>query len=256
MLSAILLPAGNASTWTGPTGNNTFLITGRIPALIDAGVGHREHIDAIARALDGRALALVLVTHGHSDHVAGLPALVERWPGVRIRRFGGGGEPLVDGERVDAGDSFLTVLHTPGHSPDHCCFMSRRDVFCGDLLRAGGTVVIPASRGGNLSDYLDSLRRLRELAPARLLPAHGPIVDRPDAAIDWYLQHRAERERQIVEALGAGLSAPEQIVSRVYAGLAEELVPAALESVLANLLKLRQEGRATERNGVWTGQAG
>ncbi len=40
-MTHILLPAHNASTWTGPTGNNTYLLPGRIPTLIDAGVGER-----------------------------------------------------------------------------------------------------------------------------------------------------------------------------------------------------------------------
>ena len=92
-MSHILLPAHNASTWTGPTGNNTYLLPGRVPTLIDAGVGKPEHVDAVAHALGGRPLALVLITHGHSDHVNGVPALVARWPDVRVRQFGAGNEP-------------------------------------------------------------------------------------------------------------------------------------------------------------------
>ena len=78
LMQHILLPANNASTWTGPTGNNTWLLPGRTPTLIDAGVGNPEHIEAIAQALDGRPLALVLITHGHSDHLNGVPAITAR----------------------------------------------------------------------------------------------------------------------------------------------------------------------------------
>ena len=125
-MSHILLPAHNASTWTGPTGNNTYLLPGAVPTLIDAGVGKPEHVDAIADALGGRPLALVLITHGHSDHVNGVPALVARWPDVRIRQFGAGNEPILDGEVIAAGDRTVTAIHTPGHSPDHCCFLDGR----------------------------------------------------------------------------------------------------------------------------------
>ena len=80
----ILLPAHNASEWTGPTGNNTYLLAGRVPTLVDAGVGQPAHIEAVADALDGSPLALVLITHGHSDHVKGVPALLARWPAARV----------------------------------------------------------------------------------------------------------------------------------------------------------------------------
>ena len=248
----ILLPAGNASAWTGPTGNNTYFLPGPIPTLIDAGVGAQEHLDAVAAVLAGAPLALVLITHGHIDHVAGIPALRARWPGVEIRQFGIGERPLLPDEGVPAGDGECTVLYTPGHSPDHCCFVRGNEIFCGDLVRIGGTVVIPASRGGDLDVYLKSLRRVRDLHPARLLPAHGPIIANPSVIIEEYLAHRAAREEQIVDALKQGATTPAEIVGCVYKGLSEDLKPAASESVLAHLIKLKNEGRVDERDDVWT----
>jgi len=248
----ILLPAHNASTWTGPTGNNTYLLPGRIPTLVDAGVGNAEHIETLARELGERRLALVLITHGHSDHVNGVPAIVARWPGVRIRQFGSGERPIHDDEVIEAGDRVVKAIHTPGHSPDHCCFAYGAEVFCGDLVRSGGTIVIPASRGGDLSQYLASLHRVRNLRPLRLLPGHGPIIDDPATAIDGYLRHRAEREAQIVRALAAGRDTPPRIVSLLYDGLPPALQPAALESVLAHLIKLRVDGKARQDGDRWT----
>jgi hydroxyacylglutathione hydrolase len=247
----ILVPAHNASTWTGPTGNNTYLLPGRIPTLVDAGVGTPEHIEAVARELAGRPLALVLITHGHSDHINGVPAIVARWPGVGIRQFGGGENPILDGEVIEAGDGAVVAVHTPGHSPDHCSFIDGEEIFCGDLIRAGGTIVIPASRGGDLSQYLASLHRVRSLGPQRLLPGHGPIIEDPSKAIDEYLRHRAVREAQIVRALSQGHDTPERIVSVLYEGLSPVLVPAAVESVLAHLIKLRADGNARQRGERW-----
>jgi glyoxylase-like metal-dependent hydrolase (beta-lactamase superfamily II) len=248
----VLLSARNASTWTGPTGNNTWLLPGRTPTLIDAGVGNPEHIEALAQALDGRPLALMLITHGHSDHMNGVPAIAARWPDVRIRRFGSGDHPLEDGEVIAAGDGTVTTLHTPGHAPDHCCFLDGGECFCGDLVRLGGTIVIPATRGGDLSQYLSSLQRVRELRPVRLLPGHGPIIDNPAKVIDAYVRHRAEREAEIIRALEAGFETPEGIASSIYTGLPPALVPAAVDSVLAHLIKLKVDRKARQDGDRWT----
>jgi glyoxylase-like metal-dependent hydrolase (beta-lactamase superfamily II) len=246
----LLVPAGNASAWTGPTGNNTWLLRGRVPTLIDAGIGAADHIGAVDRALHGTPLLLVLITHSHVDHLSGWPTVNARWPGARVRIYPG----LRHGERVAAGDAELRVLHTPGHSPDHCCFFDDRsgDLFCGDLARLGGTVVIPATRGGSLAHYLDSLRLVAGLKPKRLLPGHGPIVDDPGGLIERYLKHRADRDEQIVRAVSGGRGTPSEIVREVYPDLATGLGPAAEETVLAHLIKLRDEGRVRQDGDRWT----
>jgi glyoxylase-like metal-dependent hydrolase (beta-lactamase superfamily II) len=236
-MSPILIPAGNPSEWTGPTGNNTWLIPGREPALVDAGVGNPEHLDALVAALGGVALARVLITHWHPDHVKGLPALRERFTGLKV----------VDaaGEPVAAGDGTLEIVPTPGHAPDHLCFFDREagDLYCGDLARRGGTIVIPARKGGDLRAYLASLRLVRDLAPRRLLPGHGPIVDDPIVLIDEYIAHRQQREQQILQAMLEGARTVEEIVRRVYPALPASLSDAAADSVRAHLAKLRDDGR-------------
>jgi glyoxylase-like metal-dependent hydrolase (beta-lactamase superfamily II) len=116
-------------------------------------------------------------------------------------------------------------------------------------------VVIPATRGGDLAAYLDSLERVRALRPSRLLPGHGPIIEDPQTLIDGYLRHRAERDRQILAAIEGREQTVGQLAAAIYKGLPPMLEAAAIETVLAHLLKLQQEGRVEARGDGWV-QAG
>jgi len=260
-LNAVPVFAFNPGPITGE-GNWTWFIPGSVPTLIDAGTGESRHLEGVEEALDGASLAQVLVTHGHGDHASGAPVLQQRfgvsrfrkmpWP-ERDAKWPVSWDALGDSDRVPAGDTELTAIHTPGHAPDHLCFWHEqsRTVFCGDMAIQGSSVWIPARLGGNLADYLASLERIIALNPARMLPAHGPVIDDPMRLLRDYVTHRLEREEQIISAVRAGERTPEAIVARVYPGLKESLVPLALESVKAHLLKLQQEKRAGARDDLW-----
>lgn len=248
MSAPVLIAARNPGLYTGD-GNNTWLLTGPTPTLIDAGTGVPEHLDAIAAALDGGPLTQVLVTHGHPDHASGADAIRARWPGVVIRKWLLEGEsgwtPLVEGEEIAAGRTRLTVVHTPGHAPDHVSFWDAGDraLFAGDMMIRSGSVLIPAGRGGSLRDYLASLTRMAALAPSVIYPGHGPIIDEPARVIEDYIAHRSAREAQVLACVADGLTDVDAIVARLYLGLKPGLERAARMTVLAHLDKLREEGR-------------
>ena len=250
MSTPILFPAGNPGPMTG-AGNNTWLIDGAEPTLVDAGVGHAQHVDAIAAALSGRDLSRVLVTHHHTDHSSGIDALRARWPKLDackwVQAGEGGWRRLADHDHVRAGDRDLVAVHTPGHAPDHLCFWDPADrvLYSGDMLAIGTTVMIPAGRGGNLRQYLASLDRMAALDPRVAYPGHGPNIDRPLELIREYLSHRAMRESQILAALHDGVSDVDAIVVRIYGELVDPVRRAARETVTAHLEKLREDEKLT-----------
>jgi glyoxylase-like metal-dependent hydrolase (beta-lactamase superfamily II) len=257
----IPIHAHNPGPITGD-GNWTWLLPGRVPTLVDAGTGDHRHLAAVDAALGGSALAQVLVTHGHGDHASGAEALRARFPSARFLKmpwperdanWSVPWEPLEDLAEIEAGDAVLRVIHTPGHAPDHVGFWheASRVLLSGDLAMRGGTIWIPARLQGDLGAYLASLKRVIDLEPARLLPAHGSPIDDPLPLLRQYIAHRLEREAQIVEAVRAGYSTPGEIVGHVYVGLRPSAVELAQESVLAHLLKLERDGRAARVGDRW-----
>jgi glyoxylase-like metal-dependent hydrolase (beta-lactamase superfamily II) len=201
------------------------------------------------------------VTHFHHDHVDGVEALAKRWPSVTFAKFPFAEDakhrvpwtPIADGQTIAAGDSSLWALHTPGHAPDHLAFLDIRSgiLFCGDLLVNGGTVAIAPSSGGDLGQYMASLRRLLQDQPRRIYPGHGPPVDNPGALIRAYIGHRLAREQQVVDELAKAAGTVDELTARVYPEVGDDLKQAARENLRAHLLKLAAEGRAVEQGGAW-----
>ena len=248
MIRVVRLLAPNPGPFT-LEGTNTWIVGTGPSAVIDPGPDDPGHILAVAD--EAEPVAAILLTHHHPDHapgarrlagVIGAPVLAYAPEEHETR--------LAPGEVVEAGDVRLLAIHTPGHTPDHLCFMSEpdRQLFTGDTVLGRGTSVIDPPEG-DMAAYMRSLESLRDLEPSVIYPGHGPVVFTPKGKLEHYLRHRARREESILEAVGRGKRTPEEIVPEVYAGEASEaMYPVAARSVLAHLLKLEREG-AVARTG-------
>lgn len=184
-------------------GTRTFIVGARRVAVVDPGPDDPVHLERVAREVDHAEGGVILLTHRHPDHAAGAPAL-ERRTGL-ILRF-----PLADDVVVDTDMGTLRVVATPGHSRDHVAFLfrrrkdGRRILLAGDLLLGEGSTTWVGEYSGCVGDYLASLDRVAKLRPDRILPAHGPPIEDPEAALSRFRRHRLERIRQVKDALEAG----------------------------------------------------
>ena len=127
-------------------------------------------------------------------------------------------------------------------------------LFSGDHIMQGSTVVI-SPPDGDMATYLDSLAKVRQLRLRSIAPGHGYLIDDPKPLVDWYIEHRLEREQQVLDALAsAGTAKIDQLVATIYVDLDPELVPVAKRTVHAHLLKLAAEGKVVGKTakGSWS----
>ncbi|MFC7878448.1 MBL fold metallo-hydrolase [Isoptericola sp. NPDC057391] len=228
--------------------------------VVDPGPDDERHLATLAEA---GPVELVLVTHRHADHTAGsarLHALTAAPVRAADPAHCHGGEPLRDGETIEAAGVRVDVLATPGHTADSVSFVvaapgrpgaSDPVVLTGDTVLGQGTTVI-AEPDGSLRDYLASLDVLERVGEGRTgLPGHGPAIDDLGAAVRTYRAHRLERLEQVRAALaalgrapgdaGAPDDAADAVVAHVYADVDPSVRRAARQSVVAQLAYLRDE---------------
>jgi glyoxylase-like metal-dependent hydrolase (beta-lactamase superfamily II) len=246
--------ADNPGLMTGP-GTNTYLVGIDEVAVIDPGPDTLEHVDAIVGAAMRERVRWVLLTHTHPDHWPAA-AKIRKKTGAVVGAFGKFPKSddvdldldlvLGDGDTVEGTEFRLEALHTPGHAPNHLCFLldEERVLFTGDHVLNGTTTVVNPQRGGDMVAYLASLDRLRKLKRvARICPGHGDVIEDPAAKLDEYVTHRKLRERQILGLLKKEPRTIKRIVDSLYTDTPDGLIDMAQRQVHAHLIKLKGEGK-------------
>uniref|UniRef100_A0A6M2DUH4 Beta-lactamase-like protein 2 homolog n=1 Tax=Xenopsylla cheopis TaxID=163159 RepID=A0A6M2DUH4_XENCH len=262
-------------------GTNTYIIgTGSKRILIDTGdAGVEKYIQNLQGVMKENKFVFsdIILTHWHHDHIGGVESILNLegnkgcrvWKHPRTDIVEDGTSygnlyfmPLKNKQDINVEGATLEVYHTPGHTTDHVVLLLNEQqiskdkgtskeqddsvaVFSGDCILGEGTAVFE-----DLYDYMKSLYYILSLKPTIIYPGHGNIVQDPVERIEYYIQHRNERERQIMayfESNPDKLLNTLDIVKNVYVGISESLWPAASVNVSQHLNKLRRENRVYEK---------
>lgn len=251
--------ADNPKDYTGP-GTNCYVAGDDRVWIIDPGPACDTHISAVMAAVAGRPVDGIFVTHTHLDHSPAAAPLA-KLTGAKTYGFGRLSSDIlaltdedVDpdfdpdvalgcGGTVGSGAWQIQALHTPGHFPNHMCYLlpAQHILFSGDhVMGWSTTVVVPPL--GNLAEYMESLDKIRACDAALMMPSHGPVISSPAERVAEIRHHRRMRHRQVAECVAQGITDPKSIVDLIYEGLTPRLLTAAEGCVEAHLEQLADEG--------------
>lgn len=245
-------------------GTGVYIIGHGEVAIIDPGPANAEHLKALRHAVRDERVTHIFVTHRHNDHspaahplakATGAKVYASMIPPRRSEcdelRLEAGDDQLFqpdidvkDGDRFEGPGWTIEAVATPGHTANHTAYalLEENALFPGDHIMGWSTTVI-GPPDGDMSAYLASLAKVRDREFATLWPTHGPPISDPRPFVQAYLDHRMEREAQVIAQLQSGKRLIKDMVVEMYADVDKRLHPAACHSVLAHMIRLVELGQ-------------
>ncbi len=236
-------------------GTGTYVIGNKEIIIIDAGPKDKNHLEALLKFAKDKVITHILVTHSHADHYP-LSYELQKYCDAKIY----GHKPdfsdalddigedmhgfiadieLNDGDIIENNEIKLKAIYTPGHSASHFCFefAAHNALFCGDhIMGWSSTVVLPPD--GNMTLYMENLQKIADLKFDILYPTHGAPIAKPNDYINALINHRLERDEQIIRCIENGIVGLDEILLAIYPELNPALHSAARKNIQAHLLRL------------------
>ena len=262
----ILAPNPSPMTFKG---TNTYIIDNGELAIIDPGPINKKHFDTILEITAGRIVKYIFLTHSHVDHSplakhlsAELSAPIYAYgasntglSSTMLSLLSSGYESGSEGidydfipdnlikndDRFKLNNSVISVIHTPGHMGNHVCFQYDKILFSGDHVMGWATSMVSPPYG-DLTQFMASCRLLQTKEFDLFLPGHGDPVRNPSERVEFLINHRLDRERQIIKTIKNNPLTALEITELVYTDIDNSLIPAATRNVFAHLIDLNERG--------------
>ena len=250
-------------------GTGTYVIGRGNVAVIDPGPLLDEHIEALESLLGEEKVTHILITHTHADHSPAAAPLKKIWAtktygygphgagkkeeGVQIEE--GGDMTFIPDVEVRDGDVItgdgwtIECVYTPGHTSNHICFGLKEEnaLFTGDHVMGWSTSII-GPPDGDMTSYINSLERLLERNDEIYWPTHGTCIKNVKNFVQSFIDHRIEREKQILSCLDRGYTEIKKMVPDMYQDTDPALHGAAARSVLAAMIRMIDTGQVSCSN--------
>lgn len=248
--------------------NVYFVMGDGAAAFIDTAYGRDEEVEAQIGLWESKGrppVDGVILTHRHGDHIGGA-ARLSKATGAPIIASRAESKfiddaledasvtiTVTDGDILKLGDVNLEFIDMPGHTLGSLGIYHKEQqlLFTGDnILGIGSTVILPEQ--GDLALYLDSLHRMSsrmdgpDYETKLICPGHGPMVDNPAAKIKGIIDHRFDRENQILSLLSDGCDTADCLFTSIYPELDSRLHNMARAQIRSHLMKLSREGKIEE----------
>ena len=246
---------------------NVFLVSGKDKSVfIDTAHGKPEEIQKHLSVWESEGkpeIAGIILTHRHGDHIGGAQELGEQMGApvistsvekIAIEKESSATVGLTpkDGEKLDLGDTTLYFIHTPGHTMGSLCIYLEEDkvLFTGDNILGLGTTVISPDEG-NMTSYIKSLHKMLNYDIKKICPGHGPEIDTPIEKIRELIEHRHQRETQMLELITSGKDSMDDIFNAIYKDIHPGLHNTARRQIQAHINKLVEEKRIEQTGNIY-----